>query len=92
MKFQKVNISKRHITISDIEAGSLFIHNDKVYMKLNRNDYIIDQAYCDDEGAEYIALDLENGALVGFEEDITCDLLNKEIVITYDNSDIKEWI
>lgn len=92
MKFQKINASKRRITISDIERGSLFIHNDKVYMKLDRNDRLIDQYYCDDEGAEYIALDLENGALVGFEEGITCDLLNKEIVITYDNGDIKEWI
>lgn len=92
MKFQKINTSKRHIKISDIKRGALFIYNDKVYMKLDRDDRLIDQCYCDDEGAECITLDLENGALVGFEEDMTCDLLNKEIVITYDNGDIKEWI
>ncbi len=91
MKFQKVNTSKRHITISDIEAGSLFIYNDKVYMKLDKDDEFIDQDYCHDVYLEYVGLDLENGALVGFEEDVTCDLLNKEIVITYDNGDIKEW-
>ena len=92
MKFQKVHTSKRRITINDIERGSLFIHNDKVYMKLDRDDHLIDQEHCDREEVEYVALDLENGVLVGFEEGITCDLLNKEIVITYDNGDIKEWI
>ena len=92
MKFQKVHASKRRITISDIETGSLFIYNGKVYMKLDRDDLLIDQEHCDREGVEYVALDLENGTLVGFEEGITCDLLNKEIVITYDNGDIKEWI
>lgn len=92
MKFQKTNGSKRRIKISDIKKGSLFIYDDKVYMKLNKNDYFIDQDYCYGKGAECIALNLETGCIAGFEEEMTCDLLNKEIVITYDNGDIKEWI
>lgn len=92
MKFQKTNVSKRHIRISDIKTGSLFIYGDKVYMKLYKDENFIDQDYCYNEDAEYVALDLENATFVGFEEDETCDLLNKEIVITYDNGDIKEWI
>lgn len=92
MKFQKTNASKRHITISDIKTGSLFIYRDKVYMKLHKDANFIDQEYCYQEDAEYIALDLENGIFVGFEEDVSCDLLNKEIVITYDTQDIRDWI
>ena len=92
MKFQKTDTSKRHIRISDVRAGALFIYGNKVYMKLNKNDCFIDQDYCYEEYAEYIALDLESATFIGFEEDVTCDLLNKEIVITYDNEDIKEWI
>ena len=92
MKFQKTNTSKRHIKISDIKTGSLFIFNDKVYMKLYKDDEFIDQDYCHDEYIEYVALDLESSIVVGFDEDVPCDLLSKEIVITYDNGDIKEWI
>lgn len=92
MKFQKVSTSKRHIRISDIRTGGLFFYDDKVYMKLDKRDDFIDQGYCYSEDAECIALNLESGRIVGFEEDMTCDLLNKEIVITYDNGDIKEWI
>ena len=92
MKFQKINASKRHIKISDIRTGGLFIYNNKVYMRLDKYDNFIDQNYCNNKGAECVALDLENATLAGFEEDMTCDLLNKEIVITYDNGDIKEWI
>lgn len=92
MKFQKTNASKRHIKIGDIRTGGLFIYDNRVYMKLDRDDTFIDQNYCYSEDAECIALNLETGYIVGFEEDMTCDLLNKEIVITYDNGDIKEWI
>ena len=92
MKFQKINASKRHIKIGDVKTGGLFIYNDKVYMKLDTEDTFIDQNYCYNEDVECIALDLENAAFASFEEDMTCDLLNKEIVITYDSGDIKEWI
>ena len=92
MKFQKTNASKRHIKISDIKTGSLFIYRDKVYMKLQEDANFIDQAYCYYEDVEYVALDLENATFIGFEEDVTCDLLNKEVVITYDTQDIREWI
>lgn len=92
MKFQKIHPSKRRIIVNDIKKGALFLYNDKVYMKLDRDDHLIDQEHCDREEIECVALDLENGTLIGFEADMTCDLLNKEIVITYDNGDIKEWI
>ena len=92
MKFQKINTSKRHIRISDIKTGNLFIYDNKVYMKLDKDDVFIDQDYCYNESAEYVALDLEGAAFIGFEEDVICDLLNKEIIITYDNGDVKEWI
>ena len=86
MKFQSVSRSKRHTKFYDACIGDVFFAHGFVYMKTSP---------FEDESDIVNAVQLDGsskGGLTYFEEDEDVSILTTEIVVNYEENDIKSWV
>lgn len=70
-----INKRKEHEKFEQIKEGTVFIHDNEVYMKTF-------STYCDDCGDYDNAVNLNNGELSFFCEDELILVVNAELIIT----------
>ena len=86
MKFQSVCKSKRHTKFYDARVGDIFFAHNFVYMKTSHFED-------DNDIVNAVQLDgLGKGALVFFEEDEDVSILTTEVIINYEEEDVKSWV
>ena len=85
-----INKSKRHLTITDLKRGDLFVYEEHLYAFVESNgDYAIVE--CVLHEFEYFGLNLKTGEIEGFGAD---DCISKvpDIEIKIDKGELQEWI
>ena len=86
MKFQSICKSKRHAKFYDARIGDIFFAHNFAYMKTSHFED-------DNDIVNAVQLDgLNKGELVFFEEDEDVSILTTEIIINYEEEDVKSWV
>jgi hypothetical protein len=86
MKFQQISKSKRHAKFYDTHIGDIFFAHGFTHMKTSHFED-------DNDIVNAVQLDgLSKGELVFFEEDEDVSILTTEIIINYEEEDIKSWV
>lgn len=86
MKFQSISKSKRHAKFYDVHLGDVFFTHGFAYIKTSRFED-------DNDIVNAVQLDgLGKGDLVFFEEDDEVSILTTEIIINYEEEDVKSWV
>lgn len=86
MKFVKEGYkSKRRCDSGDIDLGGIFFKNGNAYMAVNCED-IVEERY-----GEFPAVNLGTGVIEFFTESEPIIILDKELEISYNDEDLREW-
>lgn len=86
MKFVKEGYkSKRHCDFGDVDLGGIFFKSGNAYMAVNCEDITESRI------GECPAVNLGTGIIEFFDESEPIVILDKELEITYNDEDLREW-